>query len=442
MTIHILGGGTFSWCRSHLALAAPAFGNTARGIHAMYADTEYPMIDGRKHIKMINPSRLHLTKMADSTSEIVTNDDVAALVDRLVADPDCRVIYFNVALCDFDGAIHENKQGIVYDHPVVESGKYAERLKTSNGKQTMFLTPADKIIGRIRQTRKDIFVVGFKTTTGATSDEQYAAGLNLLKANSLNLVLANDTGTRNNMIIAPEETRYCETTDRYEVIQTLKQMVDARSQNTFTRSTVVEGQPVDFQNDERVPDNLREVVNHLVARGAYKPFRNATAGHFAVRVDEGRCLTSRRKTDYTQPGGLDLVEVEYAGLDRVIAYGAKPSVGGQSQRIVFEQHPDLDCIAHFHSPMREDAPDRGMIGMDMNQWERECGSHNCGQSVSQNLPRDGSIRAVMIDNHGPNIVFSRHAPAKDVIEFIERNFDPEAKTGGLVVTPGLMAESV
>lgn len=434
--IYILGGGTFSHTRSHLALAAPAFGSTARRIAALHRG-RLPDPDWR--IEHNDPKRfiLYLTKMADHTSRIVTNDDVAKLVDALVADPNCKVIYFNVALCDYHGAIHENKAGIAFDHPVVESGKYAERLKTSNGKQTMLLTPAEKIISRIRRARKDILLVGFKTTTGATSDDQYLAGLNLLKANSCNLVLANDTLTRNNMIIAPEETRYHETTDRNAVLEALVDMVNARSTNTFTRSTVVEGQPVDFQNDERVPENLRAVVNHLVERGAYKAFRGATAGHFAVKLDDGRCLTSRRKTDYTKPGGLDLVEIEYDGFDKVIAHGAKPSVGGQSQRIVFSEHPGFDCIVHAHVKVKDNAPDMVPVAT---QIPFQCGSHQCGANTSQNLGCFGHIKAVMLDNHGPNIVFSRTTPAEEVIDFIERNFDVEAKTGGLVETPGLVAE--
>lgn len=422
MTVHVLGGGTFSHVRSHLAIAAPAFGGTARAIHSAY------MAKGVD-------AKLHLTKMADSTSDLVTNDDVAALIDQLVADPTTRVIYLNVALVDFDGEIIEPGEAAATKRSSKKSGKYADRLKTNEYTRfpaRMALYPAEKIISRIRQTRKDILLVAFKTTSGATPDEQYLAGLNLLKANSANLVVANDVVTRNNMIIAPEETRYCETTDRTEMLRFLIDMVDSRATNTFTRSTVLEGDLVDFQSDDRVPDNLRTVVNHLVKRGAYKAFRNSTAGHFAVRVGDGSCLTSRRKTNYNVPGGLDLVEVEYDGLDKVIAYGAKPSVGGQSQRIVFAEHEGLDCIVHFHSPMRDDARDAAQIGHG-SQVGVECGSHACGANTSRNLQRIGDgIYAVMLDLHGPNIVFSRDANPAVVIDFIEANFDVMEKTGGLV----------
>lgn len=412
MTIHIFGGGTFSHVRSHLALAAPAFGNTARQLWNKFHVTHTP-----------NELKLHLTKMADHMSSVITNEDVEAEIDKLIADPECRVIIMNVALCDFDGSILEEGE-------TTESGSHATRLRTrERSHRLMQLTPAAKLIGKIRKTRKDIFVVGFKTTCGATSDEQYLAALNMLKESSINLVVANDTLTRNNMIVAPEETRYNETTDRDSVLNTLVEMVMSRSKNTFTRSTVEEGDLRKFDSDPAIPENLREVVNHCVTRGAYKPFRGSTAGHFAVRVDEGRCLTSRRKTNYTAPGGLDLVEVEYKGLDKVIAYGAKPSVGGQSQRIVFDEHPDLDCIVHFHSPIKENARDLIPIA---DQAPYECGSHQCGANTSRNLKPFNGIHAVMLDNHGPNIVFSKEADPKDVIDFIEANFALERKTGGLV----------
>lgn len=446
--IHIIGGGTFSHVRSHLALAAPAFGGTARRLRAKLRsalESEYHVtrerkrgessVDafqaGREYVE--DRVRCHLTKMADHTSDIVTNEDVGALVDELVDDPETRIIILNAALCDYDGSVLEEHGGAGWesDPHATSSGKYETRLKTSDGDQIMRLTPADKIIGRIRKTRKDIFAVGFKTTTGATPEEQYAAGLHLLKANSLNLVLANDTVTRLNMVVTPEEAHYFDTTDREDVLDGLVRMVLSRSQNTFTRSTVVDGPPVAW-DDPNVPGNLREVVNHLIARGAYKPFRGATVGHFATKIDEGTILTSRRKRDFNRLPEEGLIRVEYEGDDRVIAYGGKPSVGGQSQRAIFRDHPELDCIAHAHVPLRPDAPDVIPV---VEQWPNECGSHQCGQATSNGLRSfsDGApLKAVMLDNHGPNIVFARETPAAQVIAFIERNFALEQKTGGVV----------
>jgi hypothetical protein len=50
-----------------------------------------------------------------------------------------------------------------------------------------------ELIGTVRRHRKDILLVGFTHTSGASPDEQYIAGLHLVKEASCNLVLANDT---------------------------------------------------------------------------------------------------------------------------------------------------------------------------------------------------------------------------------------------------------
>lgn len=417
--IYILGGGTFNHVRNHLSIAAPAFGETARVLTHTILDalSECGIKENEYQIRCV------LTKMADSTSRLITNDDVSNYIDTLITDPNTKVIVFNMALADFNGSI----DGVV-------SSSHAERLKTSYGDVTMNLTPAEKLIGKIRKERKDIFVVGFKTTTNATSDEQYKAGLELLKKNSINLVLANDTVTRNNMIIAPEETRYSETKDRKFSLRFLSKMIASRIQNTFTRSTVIKGDAVDWNSDV-VPINLREVVNHCIDKGAYKPVLGKTAGHFAVKLNDDEILTSIRKTNYNQLDQIGLVKVWSKNKNEVIAHGFKPSVGGQSQRIIFKEHPDLDCIVHFHSPVLKEF--KNTVVPVAEQWPNECGSHECGKNTSNHLKLidlggGDSLQVVYLDNHGPNIVFDKRTPSHKVINFIDKHFDLSAKTGGLV----------
>lgn len=420
--IHILGGGTFSHIRSHLALAAPAFGSTARQL--------YTLMQQKLSVQPSEDTQcvLTLTAMAGGTVStfptsapelalrpIVTNEDVSTYVDSVIADPTAKVVIFNVALCDFTGQIAD-----------ITSGKYATRLHSRDTSQSIDLAMAEKLVGKIRKHRKDIFLVAFKTTTGALPDAQYAAGLNLLKENSCNLVLANDTKTRLNMIIVPEEARYCVTTDRVKVLRTLVDMIYARSQLTFTRSTVVDGESVDWNGSE-VPTSLREVVNHCIKMGAYKPFRGVTAGHFAFKQDDTTFITSKRKTNFNHLDTVGLVKVVSTSPDSVIAYGAKPSVGGQSQRIIFSEHDDVDCIVHFHCPVKDGVD----ISTRPQQWV-ECGSHQCGQNTSDGLQDYDGIKAVYLDQHGPNVVFNRDIDPRKVISFIDHHFTLSAKTGGLV----------
>jgi hypothetical protein len=192
----------------------------------------------------------------------------------------------------------------------------------------------------------------------------------------------------------------------------------------------VEADPIPWDSDE-VPANLRTVVDHCVNANAYKPVNGATAGHFAVKVNETTFLTSRRKRNFNDLSKLGLIKVVTDGPDSVIAYGDKPSVGGQSQRIVFADHPGYDCIVHFHCPLKVDAVDAIPVA---SQRPYECGSHACGKNTSDHLKDfDHGIKAVYLDQHGPNIVFARDTSADAVIDFINRNFDLSGKTDGYTV---------
>lgn len=425
---YVIGGGTVSHVRNHLALCAPAYGTTAKKIFEFMAQN--------RHFANLD-LQLILTKMAEPTSNLETSEDVSKFVDKIIADERTKIIFFNPALVDFEGSIY-NEQGGANTF-LTKSGKYEDRLSSKEKYYDMSLRALPKIVDKIRAKRKDITLVAFKTTCGASEDEQYIKGLNLLKAASCNLVLANDTKTRVNMIITPEEARYHVTTDRIEALKNLVDMAGARSHLTFTRSTVISGTPVPWSSP-RVPENLRKVVDFCIAKGAYKPFRGSTVGHFAVRESDTEFLTSMRKTDFNDIAAHGLVYVKTDGPDSVIAYGAKPSVGGQSQRIVFKEHPGMDCIVHFHCPKKDTS-----YVPTVSQRDFECGSHECGQNTSSGLQESGErlgntgpftkIYSVFLENHGPNIVFSKDADAEVVCAFIERNFDLSAKTGGYVTLP-------
>jgi len=407
--VHIIGGGTFNYVRNHLALAAPAFGHTARELYKK-AVMQFDDLD----------VELHLTRMAGGGYEApVTNEDLAKLIRTLVDDLSTKIIFLPAAVCDFGLS--------VLDEP---GGKFAERLTTgdyrlSERKNTKLL-PATKIIPSIRARRKDIFLVGFKQTCGDDEETLYQKGLGLCKQASCNLVLANDVKTRLNMIVTPEEARYHVSNDRDNVLYNIVEMAKLRSHLTFTRSTVIDGQSVDWESP-LVPEALRKVVDHCIAHNAYKPFRGATVGHFACKLDDKTFLTSKRKTNFNDLSENGLVKIKTDGPDTVLAYGAKPSVGGQSQRIVFEDHPEYDCIVHFHCPLKS-----GSKVPSASQREYECGSHECGQNTSTNLGKFGNLGAVFLEEHGPNIVFHHSINPQEVIDFIEDNFNLSGKTGGYV----------
>jgi len=283
-------------------------------------------------------------------------------------------------------------------------------------------------MGKIRRLRKDIFAVGFMDTD---KDNAYLSGLDFLKSNSLNLVFS--SAPESHMIVAPEETCYGQSRDKNEVFALLVKMVTSRMQNHFTRSTVVEGTALDW-NGENIPESLRTVVNHCIKSGAYKPFKGKTAGHFAAKLGDNEFATSIRKSNFNDLDRIGMVKIQSKNQDEVIAHGFKPSVGGQSQRQIFTDNPDKDCIVHFHCPVKTEYQDAVPVAQ---QWPNECGSHECGQNTSRHLREvdlgDGdNLKVVYLDSHGPNIVFNRNVNPHKVINFIDRHFDLSTKTGGFV----------
>lgn len=451
---YIITGGTMVHVAPHFSLCAPAYG--AVGVELLrqlqklaseQSDAPKPediiLLRTRMALGTDDPSidEVGICKLA-GVRRLETNEDLERVIDYLVSQKSTKGIILAAAVCDWEPVARTDdgggETGGAARRDRSNFGKDRSRLHTSVGRMSLELDPAAKIIKKIRQKRKDIFLVGFKATTGLDEQAQYIEGLGLLKGASCNLVFANDVHCHRNMVITPEEAKYHITKERKNAIRGLCEMILMRSNLTFTRSIVVDGAPLPWESPE-IPANLRAVVDHCIARGAYKPFRGSTVGHFATRGPKGVIYTSRRKSNFNNLAKDGLLKVELRDNNTVVAYGGKPSVGGQSQRIIFEQHPDVDCIVHFHCPLR---PWEGAMPRPPMRSQRafECGSHECGKNTSDGLkdmviPRSYSLKAVMLDEHGPNICFSRNADPKDVIHLIETFWDLEQKTGGPVSLP-------
>lgn len=396
--VAIIGGGTYSPIFNHLGLCSFAKGGTAHLLWEQFLNTR------------MKPE-LYLSDIAsEGRGQFHTNEDLQNLINDLKADRETKIIIMTAAVCDYTVSGGSDKA----PRPNIDTFE-------------LTLNPAVKIVRSIRDAgHKHIFVVAFKQTIGLSPQEMFLKGLALCKEASVNLVLVNDTETLYNMIVTPEEAAYCSGMERTEILQELVDMTIKRSHLSFTRSTVVNGTLVGWTSNE-IPESLRAVVNHCIDQRAYKTFNGATVGHFACKLSSTEFLTSIRRSDFNDLDQIGLVRVTTDGPDEVTAYGAKPSVGGQSQRIVFNEHEGMDCIVHFHCPLKDSYQDRIKV---MSQQELECGSHECGQNTSNGLRQFGNLKAVMLHNHGPNIVFPANIDPQEVIEFIESNFDLSKKTGG------------
>lgn len=178
--IVVFGGGTVMYVRNHMALCAPAYGATAKKMVSLLGGHEYE-ID------------LLLTKMADSSSQMETNNDVGEVLMNVLGDPRIAGIVFNVALCDFSGHIGS-----------VPSGKHAERLQTRQVTEdglALTLHPTKKLLALVREMRPDIVSVGFKTTANEPVQAQIDKSNRMAYEAGVAWMLANDTVTRNNIVL-------------------------------------------------------------------------------------------------------------------------------------------------------------------------------------------------------------------------------------------------
>lgn len=460
--IHIVGGGTVIHVRPHFSVCAPAYGTLAKSIAR---ECSY----GYDH-----EVRLHLTRMASADSMLETNDDLAELAKCILDEPRSKIVFWTPAVTDWqpewgfqDGfnehgvlCSQEVKLGVLAEGSQAEWGKDAPRLQTrlpgNQGANRLQLNfkPAQKLLSMFRTQqkpylsnnrknplyreapRKDIFLVACKTTAGATEDEMYEAGVRMMKANSCNLVLVNDVHTRLNMIVTPEQARYCVTKSRNQVVEELVEMALSRSKGTFTRTTLHGGERQLIPLVEpTVPETFRRVIKWCIDNGAYK--QNAagkTVGHFAYRAAPDQLWSSLRHRNFNKLSDQVLVPVEF-GMDPtkkfvVRAFGAKPSAGARSQMQLFQDHPEFDCVVHFHCPLQNGVNDIPV----RSQREFECGSLQCGKNTSDGikvLKVMGRIHVgvVMLDKHGPNILFKSTDDPKRVIEFINETFALTKHTG-------------
>lgn len=388
--IIVIGGGTFNHIRNHLSLAAPAFGTTAKLI--------YSLLDG---------SELKLTKMANQYSPIITNEDLTIFIDALLLDKNVGTIILTSAVCDFEVPTLDG----------IESNDKSDRLISSNGPKDLRMFPSNKIISRIRHKRPDIFLVGFKTTANKSSEEQFLISLKFMKSSKCNLVLANDVVTRNNMIITPEESAYGETTDRGKVLTDLCEIIKLRQNLTYHRTKLVKSYNIALA---QTPESFQQVVKFLVNNGGFieNNGNDFTPGHFCWKTVNNEFVSSQRKADHNKvfEVGMSTVIKKTDGTIEVLG-SAKASVGATSQRMIFNQYPDFDCIVHTHNPLKESS---NVNVVDQRPYQ--CGSEECGINTLKGLRLEkDQLMATYLNKHGIVIVFNSSIDPLIVLKFIKDN---------------------
>lgn len=186
-TLHIFGGGTFFDARVHTSLASRALGNSARQL-------------ARVAKSLSIPHKVHLTCQTGSRAAhpLTTNDDVEARLREILASPETGAVIFNVALCDVTIQIGD-----------IPSGKSAPRIKTrdipAEGLPARIFV-AKKVLPIVKALRPDVVLVGFKTTSQDTVESQIARAHNQIVESGADFVVANDVGTRHNLVVESSST--------------------------------------------------------------------------------------------------------------------------------------------------------------------------------------------------------------------------------------------
>jgi hypothetical protein len=355
----IIGGGTFNPIRNHLSLAAPAFGKTAREMKKLMPEAE-----------------LVLTKMADYNSNIITNEDLSKYLDTLIADQTVGTIIMNAAVCDFESQVGEEKSDLM-----------ATRLKTKDGELTLDLKVSDKLLKKIRIQRPDIFLVGFKTTTGLSSDDQFLVALKMMKSVKCNLVLANDLHTKNNMVITAEETIYGESVDRHKSLKELIEILQLRHRATYNHTNFLEQ---DNLGIDQTPQSFREVLKFLIDNGGFieNNGNGFTPGHFCFKDSDHSMISSQRKSNHNNVFTEGMGKVLVDEKEKFTAMGKrKPSVGARSQWVLLNAYPSYDCIVHTHNPIKN----KDTINT-VSQRPYQCGSLECGLNTLKGIEDYEGIR--------------------------------------------------
>jgi len=187
--VRVFGGGTFADIASHLAVCSPAFGGTAGKLTKMM-----------RHSGM--NAFCHLTKMACPGSSMRTNQDVADVVNGFLTDESLGAIVMNVAFCDYEPMAYSYVDEFGDEHLADIEDDPAHSYRIHKGKYLHIpFQKTEKVISSIKKKRPDVFLVSFKTTCNDSKQNQLEKGRELMKSSGSDLVLCNDVGTRENILI-------------------------------------------------------------------------------------------------------------------------------------------------------------------------------------------------------------------------------------------------
>lgn len=386
--VYVVAGGTHSQNSNTNHICEIAFADEKIG------ETLHSLLTQR-FAENANCEKVHTKQFSKHKKgfETCTNHELQNAFSHYVG-PD-RIVVIAASLCSPDSSTPKEKG--------IETRPYAEEA-----------------IAHIKGSSRETFVVAYKQTQCTSTEHQYKIALTFLRKTKINLVLCFDSQLQVWMVVAPEEATYHVTTDRMECFKGLVDMIWHRCQNTYVRTNVIVGDMIQLEKSSTISVEFKQIMNHCMANHVFKLCNGITVGHFAYKLNDEKFYSSIRKYDHRER--VVMTEVR-ASEDKIICVGGKPSAGVQVQRMIFKEHPELNCVLHFHCPL---LPSVSLP--TTSQREFDCGSLECAKNTLQAMRKAEHIWVAYSENHGPTLAFN-HSHYREVMKFMDRHFCFDSKTG-------------
>lgn len=256
--IYVIGGGTVSYIRGHLAIANVSYGAMAYNISSSLREME---IKGELHeysTKMAGDffdavelkgegswRRAVVFEETDPRSEedympgLDTNEDIVRLVNEIIDKQRPRILFLMTEPCMFEGFALGDERTVV---KFADGNRIFERPNTPSGPEEPTLHPKEDHEIRLKacdplegiKDKGELFVVGYHITEDVSEINQYHAGKIYLTKTKFDMVLIEDRKTGIHMIVCREENDYS-----YVVYSNRDEAIDILIKTSMTRSEMV-----------------------------------------------------------------------------------------------------------------------------------------------------------------------------------------------------------
>ncbi len=287
-----------------------------------------------------------------------------------------------------------------------------------------------RLTNRIKENRKDIFIAAMFHTERDNEYIVFAEGIFKLKRSAVDLLCV-FTPKKINLVVTPEESKYCSFLDAKDTFKGMINMIGSRVKNTYPVINIQEKEPKEDFTAE-LEGNLIGVVQHCLNKDYFSSFKGKTKSiSFASRIANNNKVyafseeTIKNKSEKNNLiKDLDQFEIstaESVGEAEMNVIG-NPSPDLTVFNKIFIDHPHIDSVIHLHV---KEVFGTGTIGLRPAYFTNKDNCENSLESatkISKDMKDCKTVYAAYISDHGPYIGFNKDTPLEDIIRYIESNF--------------------